>query len=524
MSPESPPSHPPAVRWALLGGTGALLLTALLVAEFRRPLNSDSAWLLYLARRVVQGDRLYVDLVEINPPLVVWLQLPLIHLAEWLGLDPTPVFRAGVLVWIGSSLVLCARLLRLTLPRPQDRFWILLAIIVVLVGWTRAHFGEREHLALAALLPYLFATAAAAQERSPGPSVRLFVGALAALGLALKPHFLLVWIASLGYVAWKRRGGAWAVGPENLVILGFLLLYATTILLAVPDYLALVRLLGSTYQAFARKSLGVLVFDSAEALCALAAIFAYGIVRRSSHWPDGGDVFALATAAFVVAVLVQGKGFSYHYYPVSGCTLLLAAVALVGREGLPSRVLERTGALTLGILLLLGAASGIGWSLIQLCREEPQYVHQRQMAAYIRGHTTDGSVLRLGYEDNFPTIDQAGARWTMRFPNLWFVQAAYAEQLASNRQLEYRIPARMSAPERWCFEAVVADFVRGRPDLLMIVRPHPTGVAGVVTRLDYLRYLSQDSRFVAALRSYDSLGEVAGYSVFRRRTLLAGAR
>ena len=292
-----------------------MLLTALLVAEFRRPLNSDSAWLLYLARRVVQGDRLYVDLVEINPPLVVWLQLPLIHLAEWLGLDPTTVFRVGVLVWIGSSLVFCARLLRLALPRSQARCWILLAIIVVLLGWTRAHFGEREHLALAALLPYLFATAAAAEGRAPGPSVRVFVGAIAALGLALKPHFLLVWIACLGYVAWKRRGAAWAMGPENLVILGFLLLYGTTILVAVPDYLALVRLLGPTYQAFARKSLGILMFNSAEALCALAAIFAYGIVRRSSRWREGGDIFALATAAFLVAVLVQGKGFSYHYYP-----------------------------------------------------------------------------------------------------------------------------------------------------------------------------------------------------------------
>jgi hypothetical protein len=204
--------------------------------------------------------------------------------------------------------------------------------------------------------------------------------------------------------------------------------------------------------------------------------------------------------------------------------MLLAAVALVGRKGPYRRVVEGAGALTLAIILLLGAGSGIGWSLIQLWQEEPQYVRQRQMAAYIRGHTRDGSVLRLGYEDNFPTIDQAGARWTMRFPNLWFVQASYAEQLASNRQLEYRVPARMTAPERWCFEAVVSDFVRGRPDLLMIVRPHPTGVAGAVTRLDYLRYLSQDPRFVAALRSYDSLEGVAGYSVFRRRTFLAGAR
>ena len=77
----------------------------------------------------------------------------------------------------------------------------------------------------------------------------------------------------------------------------------------------------------------------------------------------------------------------------------------------------------------------------------------------------------------------------------------------------------MKPAERWCFEAVIQDFIRRRPSLLMIVRPHPPGVAGRVTRLDYLKYFSQDRGFVTALGSYDYIGDVAGYAAYNRRSI-----
>lgn len=205
----------------MAGGIVSLLVAALLVAEFQRPLNSDSAWLLHLAGRVTRGDRLYVDLLEINPPLVVWIQIPIAFLADRLGLDPISAFRIAVLAWIGLCLVLSARVLRSATVRAQDRRWILLGIVLVALGWTRAHFGEREHIALVALLPYLFATAVAAQGRALRPVLRILVGLVAALGFTIKPHFLLVWVACVLYVAGKRRTAQWTFGVENLAISGF---------------------------------------------------------------------------------------------------------------------------------------------------------------------------------------------------------------------------------------------------------------------------------------------------------------
>ena len=35
--------------------------------------DDDIAWLLYVARKWMEGKQLYIDLVEINPPLIIWL-------------------------------------------------------------------------------------------------------------------------------------------------------------------------------------------------------------------------------------------------------------------------------------------------------------------------------------------------------------------------------------------------------------------------------------------------------------------
>jgi hypothetical protein len=506
----------PMNRRALLAA-GVLLIPALLLAEFRRPLNSDSAWLLYVARRVVQGDRLYIDLIEINPPLIVWLQVPVVTLARAVGSSPATTLRLFVLAWVSLSLLLSALALKRTLPGKQARDFLLLVQALVLLAWTRTHFAEREHLALAAVLPYFFLIASTLPPGVHHLAVRIAIGVFAAMGLALKPHFIVVWIACLGLSLTSRPRRS-ALPLEDLVILGTLLLYGCWVLLGAPEYLELVRLLGPTYQAFARKSLTALVLDSAEALAAVGALLAYGLVRPSLHWRRGGDVLAVAMMGFLLSVVLQAKGFSYHYYPVSGVTLVLAGVVLVTRQPRFGHPLERAGVLVLAVLLLTGTATSVGWSVSQLWRQDPVYARQQGMANYVRQHATDGSVLRLGYEDNFPMVDQAGARWSMRFPNLWFVQGTYAEQLGSPSVFQYRAPEAMKPAERWCFEAVIQDVIQRRPSLLMIVRPHPPGVAGRVTRLDYLKYFSQDRRFVAALGSYDYIGDVAGYAAFHRQS------
>ena len=63
-------------EWIASAISSALLLSvtaAVLFVALRSPLKDDIAWLLYVARRWLNGRELYIDLVEVNPPLIIWI-------------------------------------------------------------------------------------------------------------------------------------------------------------------------------------------------------------------------------------------------------------------------------------------------------------------------------------------------------------------------------------------------------------------------------------------------------------------
>src|SRR3954464_8276146 len=135
-----------------------LLLTVIAIVLFtmlRSPLKDDVAWLLYVARRWLSGRELYVDVVEVNPPLIVWISAIPIQLASVLNIDAQftaiPFFVAAVLgcAWWTASL------LRGSGTLFEDRLPVFAAIGTVLLVVPAGDLGQREHLLVAAILPYL---------------------------------------------------------------------------------------------------------------------------------------------------------------------------------------------------------------------------------------------------------------------------------------------------------------------------------------------------------------------------------
>src|SRR5260221_14444665 len=78
------------------------------------PLNTDVSWLLTIGERVLDGQRLYVDIVEINPPMAVFAYLPGIAVARALGLDPGNITDGLILTLAAASLLATSRILRLS--------------------------------------------------------------------------------------------------------------------------------------------------------------------------------------------------------------------------------------------------------------------------------------------------------------------------------------------------------------------------------------------------------------------------
>ncbi|HEX7090148.1 MAG TPA: hypothetical protein VF192_08420, partial [Longimicrobiales bacterium] len=297
---------------------------------FSFPANHDMAWLLHVASRALDGAKLYVDVVEINPPLVIFLSMIVELIARVTGIWDITVFRLLVLGLAAISLLLATPLLRELLgeDRRLARHALLLVFVFSFVALPGMEFGQREHLAMLLTLPYALAVAVRAEGRAVGGSTRCAVlGAMAGVGIALKPFFLPIWLALEAFLAW-RRGPRSLARIEHIALLAVLAAYAIGTLMATPEFVPFARRSYSSYASFLQVSLWSLLRSSGMWLAGIALAAAVVVPgprsTRALRWTLG-----LACAGFLAAVLLQSKGWEYHWLPVRALAwALLAAVAI----------------------------------------------------------------------------------------------------------------------------------------------------------------------------------------------------
>jgi hypothetical protein len=492
-------------------------------AEFATFARSDTAFLLYAAERVLDGARLYVDVVEINPPLIVALNLPAVLLARAVGVSDIAVYRALVTLALLGTLAFADWSLRRALDPGSDRLRRLLVLVLAFALFLAPgnDFGQREHLLIALALPWVLLVVARASGRPASAGPALTAGVLAGVGLALKPHFLLLWVAVEGYAAWRLR--ARRLSYEALGAIGFLALYAAGVAILTPQYFSLVLLLGPAYAGFGHDPfLHVLATAPGTTLCYLAVLAGAALLRVSKHRTLWSTLLVALVASFVAGA-AQQKGWGYHFYPSKVFAILLLALAVLDiRRPLVRPVQQVYAAVAfaaLAVSLLLSVEEGI----VFVRRRDPaRQGEQRQLdelvAAVWRHTPRGGSLYVLSYTigSSFPLVNYSGVRWASRFPHLWIIEAVYQDQLHAPGPLRFHPPAEMDRAERYLNDAVYEDLTRNRPDVLMVLKHARDTVGNSLRRVDYLAYFGRDPRIAEALKPYRLAEEVGQYLLYVR--------
>jgi hypothetical protein len=492
-------------------------------AELTTFARSDVAFLLYAAERVLDGARLYVDVVEINPPLIVALNMPAVLLARFMGMSDIVVYRALMVLVLLASLAFSNRVLRRLLGQSADglryRLGLILAFALFLAPGN--DFGQREHLLVAFSLPYLLLAAGRILGQPAAAAEGFLAGALAGLGLALKPHFLLVWAAIEGYAAWRLRARRPSYEAIGTVVT--LVAYLAAVALLTPQYFRLVEVLGPAYSGFGHDAfVHVLITAPGTALCILAGLAALALRRQSGH-PVLWGVLAVAMVASFVAAAAQQKGWGYHFYPARVLALALLALAVLDvRRPLTRRIPRIYAAVAfaaLGVSVLSSVGSGISRVRHRDAAREAEQAQLDQLVAAVRRHMPrGGSLFSLSYTigSSFPLVNYSGVRWASRFPHLWILEAVYHDELYEPARLRYHTRAEMGPAERYLNDAVSQDLDRYRPDVLLILRHARDVPQNSLRRLDYVGYFSRDPRIARELREYRLAEEAGEYRLYVR--------
>lgn len=318
--------------------------------------NRDVANSLYIGKRVLHGDLLYVDWYHFVTPPIVFLSAGACQVAELLGLRPQTVFHLLVIATAGLGAWVIRDAKK---ADPGAGRLLTLAYLGVLVaaGSRAGDFGQREHLFALLFVPYLV------WRLSRRPVTAPLLALAFGLGFAamIKPHFLVGVALGEAFSLGERRGrralwtslSAGAIAPFALLALEPRA-WDGMFERMIPYHLGRssdVYASAPSAFLFHPRHLGLLALGL-PLLAAAAYALAKGLVERRVAVP----VLAVALA-FYLAIWQQQMFFSYHLVPfqaVAYVFLLYLSQRIAERWSSPAWRRAATGVVVLLPLLLVG--------------------------------------------------------------------------------------------------------------------------------------------------------------------------
>lgn len=357
--------------WPLL--TFAVIALAL-VARSLSWLNPDTSALITFAEKWLDGVDPYAAFDEINPPASILLYVPDVLVGRVFGFSPEAVLSASLLIAAPAALWLTARILAQARVMEASQSWMLAPFAcAVFLLLPQDVFGEREHIAVIAMLPLLATYAARASGETIEGWAGVVAGAGAGLAVAIKPYLALALILPFFYAAWSLRTRpkervALIFSRENLVMALIVAAYAAAMIIWFRDYLALMLPILQHVYLPVRFPWPLLIAKPMVILpvLGLASVLFVSAPRALKPLPL---VLVLAAAGFWLASLVEGKGWPYHGYPAIALTLMASIVIAIERWPL-----QRASTWRVATIGLIGGLSTLAAVYFRPAPWYPQFV------------------------------------------------------------------------------------------------------------------------------------------------------
>jgi len=488
------------VQGSVIAGLVTALFLALLIGH---PINHDTAWYLVATQIWLDGGTLYVDVVEINPPLAFYLTASAIVVSDVTGLSPTNAFYVvlaavlfGVTHWIWAILGDLEDL------HPVQR--AALAAGLGLALWLPAlnEIGQREHLMTLLAAPWLVAWLV---YPGGGTGRAAVVRAMvAAVGICLKPYFVLIPIALVLVHILQTRSLRPIVQASNLSIAGVGIAYIAFVALIHPAYFEnIVPIAFSVYDAyawsFARK------IQNAQPLIVLAFFSLTLLACRGAG--RALPVLAALVAAALASYTLQNKGFTYHALPIVAFASMGAAWLLIAPGA--TRAVK---VLSIAVLTLVVQDTARDGRYVNVTRDAFMPHIEALLEEIGSGHSMTVLSTDLGLA--FPLVLELETRWASRYPALWLVPGAVGGLEQTDCEAEPATCETLRGVLQHSLTTTVEDIAVGEPDLIFVVPGH---IFDRSLDVDHLGMLMETEGGPEALAPYRQVEELYGVQVHRRQ-------
>ena len=487
--------------WSMLPIAGVLIAAALYLQLSTYP-NHDVAWVLWGTREMLNGAKWGVDIIEPNPPLAWYLSMPSTLIAGWLSVPLDWTFKVVVAVAAAISAMVFA-----TLSSAESRFrraFLCAVSATCLLLLPGREFGQREHLAAIAVLPYLaLAGRRASGEGNPSAGATIAIGLAMGLGVALKPFFLAVPLLVELVVQLTSDRRPRLFRAENVASAALVAGYALLLILFGRQYLAeVVPLANEIYWSFNRSMRDIAedIYPSLMAVIAFAAYAAYKKDRQSL-------ILFAAYCGFAISDILQRKGYPYHLLPV----IILAVLMLAHMSTTGLRLVRGLALFVMTTFSLSIIQPPLSW----WTANKPGGSRAGEVDGFreaIARHARNSRFLVVAVHPypSFPTAIYTPAHYVSRTNSQWFLPAV--------EQLREGIATRTdrAAIESHAREFIMHDLA-AKPGLVLIDRNAARHTVGSKD-FDILAFYQEDPGFRQVWRHYREIESIGQFRQFVRVT------
>jgi hypothetical protein len=416
-----------------------------------------------MSEKMIEGQQLYTDILETNPPMTTWLHLPAVVLSRALGLSADSFQMFLTFMFLVACLALSwISLERAGLRRLASAF-TLAGTVALTLPWLATN-SEREQWALAALMPIMAVQIVHCARLKASVHERMLAGTLAGLAVAIKPIFALCVVAPALYIAWRSRSVQGLFRREYWVAAGVNLAYLGAINWGYPTYRT--NMLPGLLDTYFQVRAPLLALASPDIVLSLAAAAALLVARGKRILGSPVEMITLLTGlGFLLAYVLQGKGFLNHATPVSGLVLMavLSSILLKPSRIQTTRSLSSQHVATLASIILVA-----GVLLLQLrAATSPTLYPSIAFAEPIRRLSPNPRILAISGDLSVghPLAREVHGQWVSSTSSQWL--AASAAFLEQRQNAEPDARARMQKWIKSDLDRLTRDIVTNRPDVIV---------------------------------------------------------
>ncbi len=491
--------------------------------------NGDVSWLLYSTNNWLNGAKLYVDIIEVNPPLVFFIYSIPVFISQITGINYMIAFTAFTYILIFFSLLYSFRIFTRYLHLDKNMVAILIvSIYFSLTLLSGDAFGQREHLLVILSLPYILLTALRLEQKHVPLFHAAAVGMIATFGFALKPYFIFIPISLEFLLILKYKSILKSFRPETIIMGLLMILYLVVIVIYTPEYISHIFKIAQEIYSYGYKKPLLYILISSFSLLAVTGIFLFLISTKRSLENTLLNVFSASLVGYWLSFLIQQKGWYYHIYPVI-VTLLILTVLWFYPISIRQKLrmfkndeLDLNGKLSVYFfiycILSLFMAS---WKEV---REQTfqKYFTSEQVAAYkpIYQKKTGQelkTVYVLGFymSQGFPMVTETNVRWASRFPSQWLLRG-----LLKKRDIEGSSQSDQSSILNWIehynIESVTADLIKFKPGLIIAEAENMRDSKKGPYKFSLIKYFKKDAKFKKIWSKYQLTKSTKLYDFYTR--------